>query len=103
MRHGGGVWYTQGTLGVYLWFMKVVKFMVLTKERTAGNMYVLFFQKAGPFCSRSCAGKYGRALQLGKITPLEVVEIEPEYIINKQLQSLSEEIQEVEPAKTGKP
>lgn len=35
--------------------------------------------KAGPFCSKSCAGKYGRALQLGHMDKLEVKLIKPEY------------------------
>jgi len=35
--------------------------------------------KAGPFCSRSCAGKYGALLQQGKIKPLEVKQITPQY------------------------
>lgn len=29
--------------------------------------------KAGPFCSKSCAGKYGKAIQTNKIEKLKVV------------------------------
>lgn len=46
--------------------------------------------KAGPFCSRSCAGSYSRGLQMGE-KPIEVIEIVPEYTTNKQLQSLLRE------------
>lgn len=41
--------------------------------------------KAGPFCGRSCAGKYGKGIQEGKIDPIDVVEIEPEYTTLKKL------------------
>jgi len=58
--------------------------------------------KAGPFCSKSCAGKYGKAIQMGE-APLPVIIIKPEYTTNKILRSLQEETLEVETAKTGKP
>lgn len=58
--------------------------------------------KAGPFCSKSCAGRYSQGVQAGN-PPLEVIEIIPEYTTNKQLQSLLGETLEVKPAKTGKP
>lgn len=58
--------------------------------------------KAGPFCSRSCSGKYSKDIQMGA-NPLTVIQIKPAYTTNKHLQSLHEEIHEVEPAKTGKP
>ena len=35
--------------------------------------------KAGPFCSKSCAGRYGRLIQLGRIKPLPVKLIKREY------------------------
>jgi hypothetical protein len=35
--------------------------------------------KAGPFCSRSCAGTYGAAVQNGRQAKLEVHSIVPEY------------------------
>lgn len=35
--------------------------------------------KAGPFCSKSCAGKYGADIQKGKINKVEHVAIVPEY------------------------
>lgn len=44
--------------------------------------------KAGPFCSRSCAGKYGAAVQNNKILPLEVKLLEVEYTNNKELAKL---------------
>lgn len=36
-------------------------------------------KKAGPFCSRECAGKYGAFLQNGYIQKLEPIEIEKEF------------------------
>ena len=39
--------------------------------------------KTGPFCSRSCAGKYSQKIQVGKIEPLEVINIIPTLIRNK--------------------
>lgn len=41
--------------------------------------------KAGPFCGRSCAGKYGKEIQEGKTAPIAVVEIKPEYTTLKKL------------------
>lgn len=41
--------------------------------------------KAGPFCGRSCAGKYGKEIQEGNIFPIDVIEIEPEYTTLKKL------------------
>lgn len=38
--------------------------------------------KAGPFCSRSCAGKYGANVQNGKIA-IEPEDIEASYTTNK--------------------
>lgn len=40
--------------------------------------------KAGPFCSRSCAGKYGTMIQHNKIEPLSVKEIIPLYTTIKE-------------------
>ena len=57
--------------------------------------------KAGPFCSRSCAGKYGKEIQMGIRNSIKVKKIISEYTTNKL--SLLEEIQGVEAAKTGKP
>jgi uncharacterized C2H2 Zn-finger protein len=57
--------------------------------------------KAGPFCSRSCAGKYGKEIQMATRKPLEVKRIEPEYTTRKL--SLRKETSEVDAAKTGKP
>ncbi len=39
---------------------------------------------AGPFCSRSCASKYSRGVQLGD-DPLPVIKIIPEYTTLKEL------------------
>jgi len=36
--------------------------------------------KRGPFCCRSCAGKYGRSIQLGLISPIDETIITPTYI-----------------------
>ena len=58
--------------------------------------------KSGPFCGRSCAGKYGKRIQMGD--PLiDVIEIVPKYTTTKAIRSLQEETLEVEAAKTGKP
>lgn len=54
----------------------------------------------GPFCSKSCAGKYGKIVQNGG-KKLEVHRITPEYITLKQ--SLYGETYKVDAAKTGKP
>lgn len=35
--------------------------------------------KAGPFCSKSCAGRYGAYVQNGYMEPLEIKNIEKEY------------------------
>lgn len=35
--------------------------------------------KAGPFCSKSCAGKYGAYIQYGYIKPFKIKTIKPEY------------------------
>lgn len=48
-------------------------------------------RKAGPFCTRNCAGRYGKAVQLG-MKPLQVEEIKPNYTTNKYLQGLNKEI-----------
>ena len=55
--------------------------------------------KAGPFCSRSCAGKYGKNVQLGQ-EKLETIKVEPEYTTKL---SPHEETCEVDTAKTGEP
>lgn len=39
--------------------------------------------KAGPFCNRSCAGKYGSDVQHGKRLPACVITIDREYINGK--------------------
>lgn len=39
-------------------------------------------QKAGPFCSRSCAGKYAKSIQLDG-EKLQIVQIVPKYTKNK--------------------
>lgn len=45
--------------------------------------------QAGPFCSKSCAGKYGSFVQHGKMKKLEIKEIEPKYYTWKELEKLS--------------
>jgi hypothetical protein len=41
--------------------------------------------RAGPFCSRSCAGKYSKKIQTCQINPAKVVQITPEYTTLKEL------------------
>jgi hypothetical protein len=52
-------------------------------------------KKAGPFCSRSCAGKYGKMIQENKIDRLPVTSIKPFYYQKSKL-SASGETQKVE-------
>lgn len=59
-------------------------------------------RKAGPFCNRSCAGKYGAGIQQGRAR-LKVAEIVPEYTTHKLEQGLRRETDEVDVAKSGKP
>lgn len=56
----------------------------------SGNRLSIIIQnrrkgKAGPFCNRSCAGKYGKKIQMGEIEKLEAIEIIPEYHIDKNV------------------
>jgi hypothetical protein len=46
--------------------------------------------KAGPFCGRSCAGKYGASVQNGG-KPIACTLITPEYTCHKFTQSLNQE------------
>lgn len=55
--------------------------------------------KAGPFCSRSCAGIYSKGIQNGGL-PLTIELITPSYTTLKTNKSLHEEIHEVDIAKT---
>lgn len=59
--------------------------------------------RVGPFCGKSCAGKYGKSVQLGSKKG-EVILIDQQYttIKNSNL-SLHEETLEVDIAKTGNP
>lgn len=41
--------------------------------------------KSGPFCSRSCVGKYGAELQNNRCSKLAINIITPEYTTNKKL------------------
>ena len=59
--------------------------------------------KAGPFCGKSCAGRYSQKIQVSKINPLKVVQIVPEYTTIKSLESLGLETDQVDGAKTVKP
>lgn len=36
-------------------------------------------KKAGPFCTKSCSGKYGAAIQNGRIAPIPPVKVERSY------------------------
>lgn len=56
------------------------KLNTATQNRKKKNM-------AGPFCSKSCAGKYSKSVQLGA-AKLPVEEIIPEYFTIKSKQSL---------------
>lgn len=58
--------------------------------------------KAGPFCSKSCAGKYSRRVQLGG-KRLDVTKVVPSYTTRKLTESLQEEILEVDDPNSGKP
>jgi len=55
--------------------------------------------KAGPFCSRKCAGKYSKNVQLG-LDELEMQTITPSYTTLKTDKSLYEETHKVDIAKT---
>lgn len=57
--------------------------------------------KFGPFCSRKCAGIYGRKVQTSLVDKQNVNQIGAEYTTLKQ--SLYEETHKVDAAKTGKP
>ena len=59
-------------------------------------------KSAGPFCSRSCAGKYGRNIRDG-YQKLKIIKIIPEYTTKKLTQSLLLETVKVDNPKTGKP
>lgn len=59
-------------------------------------------RKAGPFCSKSCSGKYGRKIQLKRVDLLPVIPIrDPEYITNKLSMSLYEETHRVDNTNSG--
>lgn len=58
--------------------------------------------KAGPFCGRSCAGRYSKRVQMGA-KPLKPVEIDVTYTTRKTELSLQGETLGVDAAKTGKP
>ncbi len=54
-------------------------------------------QKAGPFCSRSCAGKYSRMLQLKLVEKLGPQPfVESEYFKQKYVEASAEEFYEGE-------
>lgn len=46
--------------------------------------------KAGPFCGRSCAGRYGTSIQHHDAIPLEIITIERKYYSNKELRGCGE-------------
>jgi len=49
--------------------------------------------KSGPYCSKSCAGKYARLLQLNKIDKNEVQQhVKSEYFKKKHIESLHEQL-----------
>ncbi len=59
--------------------------------------------KQGPFCSKSCAGKYGTNIQHKKFKKLPVLKCVPEYTTNKQLGASSMETSRMNGANSGKP
>lgn len=59
--------------------------------------------KAGPFCGRSCAGKYSKKVQTDQSERLKVKQVVPEYTTLKSLKSLDLETFQVDGAKTEKP
>lgn len=58
--------------------------------------------RCGPFCSRSCAGRYGQRVQMGE-PKLPVQSVVPSYTTNKLTESLQEETLEVDDPNSGKP
>ncbi|RLG01693.1 hypothetical protein DRN58_01225 [Thermococci archaeon] len=46
--------------------------------------------KVGPFCSKSCAGRYSNFVQHGKMKKLKIKEIKPKYYTWKELEKLGE-------------
>jgi hypothetical protein len=42
-------------------------------------------KRAGPFCSKSCSGKYGRSVQMNQMDRLPEQKYEPIYYTNKDL------------------
>lgn len=59
--------------------------------------------KAGPFCSKSCAGKYGAKVQHGEQSVLPVVLIQPSYTTHKHSGAFMMETHKVNTANSGKP
>jgi hypothetical protein len=58
--------------------------------------------KAGPFCSRSCAGKYSQKVQMGQ-KRLPVTQVTPSYTKSKFAESPCEETRKVDDPNSGKP
>lgn len=58
--------------------------------------------KTGPFCSRSCAGRYSQRVQAGE-KPLPVKCLVPSYTSKKLVMSLQEETPGVDNPNSGKP
>lgn len=55
-----------------------IKFNILSSKKMHDIIYNRKRNKAGPFCSKSCAGKYGKRVQMGE-DKLQVIKINPEY------------------------
>lgn len=60
-----------------------VKF-TLNSERQRNVIKNVNKRKAGPFCSKSCAGKYGAEIQNGRIGRLPTLKINSAYTTNKE-------------------
>lgn len=59
----------------------------LQSKRLHDAIYNRKQKKSGPFCSRSCAGRYGKSVQLGGPL-LKLKELEPEYTTLKDEENL---------------
>jgi transcription elongation factor Elf1 len=59
--------------------------------------------KAGPFCSKSCAGKYGAYVQSGIMPVLDIVKHCPSYAMPEHPGAFRQETPEVDTANSGNP
>ena len=52
------------------------KEFTISSKQVHGHIYNRSIGKAGPFCSKHCAGLYGKAIQNGRMTKLKVDKID---------------------------